>query len=180
MLHNLFVYQRSLMDKLAPVERALGYTPPPVPLDFNLRAHQDWFRLMSWYLVEEIVETQIAPKEMHSEELADCLHFAIELCILAGVSPEQVEAKAQLDMFEDAPRSYTLFDVTTALGAAVNLLKAKHLKRNPQSTNLELFRSRLAYTLYVLLRHILSHGYKADEIYMAKHKENENRIQTHY
>ena len=46
-LQKLFDYQAGLMDKLAPVERELGYVPPPIPLDFNLRHHQDWFRLMS-------------------------------------------------------------------------------------------------------------------------------------
>ena len=183
-MKELFDFQRSLMDKLAPVERELGYTPPPIPLDFTLRPHQDWFRLMSWYLTEEIVETLTATQQDRPEELADCLHFAIELCILAGINPEDYGrreyAAKQLDMFVDHPWQYHLRDVLIDLGRAVNLLKAKHWKRKPQPVNLERFQDHLFNMLFKLVQVIRGDGLKPEEIYMAKHQKNEERIKTKY
>ena len=111
MLNKVFDFQRSLMEKLAPVEQSLGYTPPRIPLDFTQRAHQDWFRLMSWYLVEEISEAVHATPEELPEELADCLHFAVELCILADVTPEDLQPIFQMDLFDDIPAQFQLIDV---------------------------------------------------------------------
>lgn len=184
MLKKLFEFQRGLMEKLAPVERELGYSPPPVPLDFRQRQHQDWFRLMSWYLTEEIVETLTSGPEEHSSELADCLHFAIELCILSGLDGEEFsrrfEQAEQLDLFEEAPEEYSLTDVLISLGLAVNLLKAKHWKRNPQDTDIPELQSHLFSMLYRLICVIRSEGYCYHDIYMDKHKVNEKRIETNY
>lgn len=179
-MQDIFDFQRSLMEKLAPVEQSLGYTPPPVPLDFTNRQHQDWFRLMSWYLVEELVEALTAPAEERPEELADCLHFATELCILAGVSAEELAFHRSIDEYDEAPWQYSLEDVLISLGMGVNLLKAKHWKKNPQPTNLTLFRSHLSGMLYRLVKHIEAQRLDPHEIYFAKHKKNEERIQNNY
>lgn len=179
-MHKIFAYQQSLMDKLAPVEISLGYTPPQVPLDFTQRQHQDWFRLMSWYLTEELVEALTATPEEKAEELADCLHFATELCILAGATPDDVEFHSRVDEYADAPWQYTLEDVLIALGMANNLLKAKHWKKNPQPTNLESFKTYLSGMLYRLVKHIEAQKLSPEDIYFAKHKKNEERIQTNY
>ena len=177
-------FQASLMEKLAPVELELGYTPPQIPLDFSQRAHQDWFRLMSWYLTEEIVETLTAKPEEVSGELADCLHFAIELCILAGITGEkargQLWAADQMNLFADFLEAHTLQDVLVDLGKAVNLMKAKHWKRNPQPTDAETVQLHLHNMLYKLIRVIRGHDLEPETIYMAKHKTNEDRIQARY
>lgn len=184
MLEKLFDFQASLMEKLAPVELELGYSPPPVPLDFSLRQSQDWFRLMSWYLTEEIVETLTAKPEETPGELADCLHFAIELCILAGITGQkaqaQLKAADQMDLFADFLKTYTLQDVLVDLGKAVNLMKAKHWKRNPQPTDVETVQLHLYNMLYKLILVIRTHSLEPETIYMAKHKMNEDRIQARY
>jgi len=180
MLQKVFEFQRSLMEKLAPVETELGYTPPPVPLDFTSRAGQDWFRLMSWYLQEEMVEVWTATPQSLSEELADCLHFAVELCILAGITSDRIEALRQADQYEGLPWTYQMLDVSIALGLAVNMLKAKHWKRNPQVTDLEQFQAQVAQVLYRLLMVIRHQGHDFHAIYMAKHRTNEERIQNKY
>ena len=179
-MKELFDFQASLMEKLAPVERELGYTPPPIPLDFNQRAHQDWFRLMSWYFTEELVEVITAKPEDRGEELADALHFSIELCILAGVDHERVQSHSQQDLFEDCPISVSLMSPLITLGRAVNLLKAKHWKRNPQPLDLPDFQSLVSLHLYQLLNYIRTQGFDPKVIYMAKHQKNEERIKTQY
>jgi len=184
MIEKLFEFQRGLMEKLAPVETELGYTPPPVPLDFAQRAHQDWFRLMSWYLTEEIVEALTATDDNRPEELADCLHFAIELCILAGVTgadmKDRIHLAEQLNFFEEHPWTYTLADVQVDLGLAANLLKAKHWKRNPQPTDPNRVKEHLSNMLYKLIQVMKGQGICYHQEYMKKHAENENRIKTHY
>lgn len=178
-LQKVFDFQRQLMEKLAPVERELGYTPPQIPLDFTQRAHQDWFRLMSWYLTEEITEARVAAPEDEAEELADCLHFAVELCILAGVTPSEVESFSVPDLFDYAP-SYSLMDVLISLGQANNLLKAKHWKRNPEPVKEHAFKLHLARMAYTLIRHMHLVEIDPYEEYFKKHKENEDRIQRKY
>lgn len=179
-MKEIFEKQRDLMEQLAPVEISLGYSPPAIPLDFSQRKDQDWFRLMSWYLVEEIVEAQMANPEDQPEELADCLHFATELCILAGVSPQEVQLYGQMDIFNEVPWQFTLSDVIVSLGTTNNMLKAKHWKKNPQPTDLKQFRAKVGYMLYQLVKCIEATGNHPDTIYFAKHKKNEERIQNNY
>jgi hypothetical protein len=180
MLHKVFEYQESLMKKLHPVEVSLGYSPPLYPIDLGSRKAQDWFRLMSWYFTEELLEAMLAEKKDEAEELADALHFAVELCILAGIDADEVKAHAQLDMFDEVPWTYQLQDVLVPLGAANNLLKAKHWKLNPQETDPEKFKRHLREMLHRLLSYIRHHGYCFHTDYFAKHKINEQRIRDKY
>ncbi len=122
----------------------------------------------------------LSPKAEEAEELADALHFGVELCILAGITADEIKAHSQLDMFDEAPWTYQLQDVLVPLGAANNLLKAKHWKRNPQETDPEAFKRHLKEMLHRLLSYIKHHGYCFHTDYFAKHQKNEERIQTGY
>ena len=179
-LTKIFEFQRSLMDSLKPVEIELGYTPPPVPLDLSIREHQHHFRMMSWYLVEEIVETKISHPEETAEEMADALHFAVELCILAGIDPSWIEALIRARSYEPYPEPQTLDHVILHLGMANNLLKAKHWKKVPKPTDQDQFRFHLKDMMVSLLRCFAQCGIDPSEEYFKKHKINEQRIQTGY
>lgn len=179
-LNRIFDFQRKLMYQLAPVEQSLGYTPPQIPLDFATRDGQDWFRRMSWFLVEEIVEANTAQPDQYAEELADCLHFAVELCILAGVTPSDVKTLFQINLFDDVPSTYCTQDVINSLGMAVNLLKGKHWKKQFSPPNLPLFQTLLANMLFRLINIMISRGIDPEAEYFKKHKENEIRIATGY
>lgn len=179
-LLELFKYQRSLMEKLAPVEIELGYTPPPVPLDFTTRQGQDWFRLMSWYLQEEIVEASTATPENFPDELADCFHFAVELCILAEIDHSRIETILNLEDLEPYSEPFTMESVSQSLGLACNLLKMKHWKRNPQPTDMKTFQYHLMLMVYRLVMVARDHDLDFHEIYMKKHSVNENRIKDKY
>ena len=180
MLDKVFDFQRSLMEKLAPVEQSLGYTPPSIPLDFTRRDHQDWFRLMSWYLVEEISETISAPAAELPEELADCLHFAVELCILAGVTPDDIQPIFQMDLFDDIPEQFELIDVISVLGMAVNKLKGKHWKKQFTPPDMHQFQTLLANVLFRLVKVMWSHNVDPYAEYFKKHQKNETRIESGY
>lgn len=180
MLHKIFEFQKDLIAKIRPVEQSLGYTPPQFPLDFAQRTDQDWFRMTSWYLVEEITEAMAATSEAYAEELADALHFAVELCILAGVVPDQMTVKFQLDMFESDPVHHTLPDVIRSIGLANQQLKHKPWKRNPQVPKVEQCQAYTADALFQLINHAMFNGIDIYAEYFKKHAENENRVATGY
>lgn len=178
-LANIFAKQRQLMTALEPVEISLGYNPCPVPLDFTQRSQQDWFRLMSWYLTEELVEMTIAPVKDKPEELADCLHFMVELCLLAGVEYRQVTFALDMGLYDPEPELGP-FSVIVQVGKANNLLKAKHWKKEPKPADMDRFRYSLIQALITLLRMFQVQGLNPEEEYMKKHTINEGRIQSGY
>lgn len=180
MLHKIFDFQKSLIAKIRPVEQSLGYTPPQFPLDFTQRADQDWFRMTSWYLVEEITEAMAAKPDTYAEELADALHFAVELCILAGVEADAIANKFQLDLFESDPYHHTLPDVVKAIGLANQQLKHKPWKRNPQDPKVDRCQAHTADALFKLINHALFNGIDIYAEYFKKHAENETRVATGY
>jgi len=179
-LPRIFEFQSQLIETLRPIEIELGYTPPQIPLDFTLRAHQDWFRLMSWYLTEEIIEAKSANHTLLPEEMADALHFAVELCILADIPPHQVLERLALEQFEPYSTPQTLDDVIFHLGLANNLLKAKHWKKNPKPTPLSNFRYHLASSLISLLQCFFQAQIDPAEEYFKKHQINNDRAQSGY
>lgn len=179
-LTRIFEHQRSLMETLKPVEISLGYPVPPVPLDLNDRAHQQHFRLMAWFLVEELVEAKIGSSDDFPEEMADALHFAVELCILADIKPSTVESRLAAAMFEFYPTVHTFMDVITYLGRAVNLLKAKPWKKNPQLPGIITVQYHLGFALVTLLQMFYQAGIDPETEYFKKHKINEVRVQEGY
>lgn len=179
-LTPIFKHQLSLMEKLKPVEISLGYTPPSIPLDFTIRAHQDWFRSYSWYLVEELVEAQTAPPALLAEEMADALHFAVELCIMADISPYRVESLIYLQSLDPCPELSTLNMIIVHLGLANNLLKAKPWKKEPKPTHIPTFQNHLMNSLISLLACFTQLGIDPHEEYFKKHKINEKRIRDGY
>lgn len=174
-LYDVFEHQRDLMERIAPKELENGYLAPTPPLDLRLREHQQHFRLMAWFLTEEIVESITADEESFSEEMSDVLHFMVELCILADVSPEAV-----LATYTQAPLRPDVLDVLIQVGGAANLLKAKPWKSNPQPVDEDAFkryvRTGLAYLLHVMRIHELDFH----RIYFNKNEINKKRIQSGY
>ncbi len=142
--------------------------------------HQGWFSLMSWYLVEEISEAVHPTPEELPEELADCLHFAVELCILADVTPDDLQPIFQMDLFDDIPAQFQLIDVVSILGMAVNKLKGKHWKKQFAPPDMHQFQTLLANMLFRLVTVMWSHNVDPYAEYFKKHELNEVRIQTGY
>jgi len=174
-LYDVFEHQRELMDALAPKEEANGYTPPTPPLDLQDRGHQQHFRMMAWFLTEEVVEAIIAKEDEYPEELSDVLHFMVELCILADVSPEAVLAThTTLDNHPD------LLDVLIQVGKATNMLKAKPWKSNPQPTDEAEFQRTLRYGLAYLLRFLKIYDLDFHRVYFLKNGINKQRLQNGY
>jgi hypothetical protein len=81
---------------------------------------------------------------------------------------------------DPVPIAPTLPGVIWYLGNAVNTLKAKHWKKNPQPVDYPRLRSNLSCMLNELVQLIKGQGLNPEEIYFAKHAINEKRIQNNY
>ena len=174
-LYDVFEHQRDLMERIAPKELENGYLAPTPPLDLRLREHQQHFRLMAWFLTEGIVESITADEESFSEEMSDVLHFMVELCILADVSPEAV-----LATYTQAPLRPDVLDVLIQVGKAANRMKAKPWKSNPQPTDEEAVQRCLRTALAYLWKYNQIEGYDPSQIYFNKNEINKKRIETGY
>lgn len=102
MLKTIFAYQHSVADRMIPVERKNGvYIPEEV--DINSPKDQEYLNTLKFRVIRELVEAAECLKnkpwkethvltdvEHYKEELADALHFFIELCIQVGITPEEL------------------------------------------------------------------------------------------
>ena len=101
-LKDIFKCQRDLVELVQRKEWRLGYAPPhPREMDFLVRKHQDWFRTLAWYFVEEVAEYELSSDQHRPDELSDCLHFMVELCLFAGLDKRQVRIDLDLDAVDD-------------------------------------------------------------------------------
>lgn len=104
MLENVFSRQRELMETYHHIERKNGLLQTEdVPVDLHSAQGQARLKDFAWRVTEEIGEamnclknkpwkqTQMLTDEVHYiEELVDAFHFFVELCILSGLSAEDL------------------------------------------------------------------------------------------
>lgn len=177
-LNRIFEHQAVLIARLNPVEVANGYTPTTFPVEINTRQGQDALRAMAWWLTEEIAEAQSARFHEYAEELSDVFHFAVELALMAGVSPDDVLHMSNLDMFDDAPPLVQLSDVQLTLGKAINKLKMKPWKQNPKHTDVHEFKYQIALMTYQVIQIIKQHQLNPETLYFHKNEINHTRISS--
>lgn len=101
-LDLIFTRQRELMKKYYDIEKKNGaIVPDKIPVDLDSREGQYRLKDLAQRVVEELMEsmnclhnkswknTMVATdKEHYFEELGDCIHFLIELCITSGMTAE--------------------------------------------------------------------------------------------
>jgi len=106
-LDLIFARQRELLERFHQIEAQHGLLPDPkVPVDITTHQGQAVLRSRAWNMTEELAEAMNELKnrpwkqktypvdlEAFYEELVDALHFFVELCILAGLSAEDLFAR---------------------------------------------------------------------------------------
>jgi len=104
MLEAIFDRQKELMEKYHPIEAANDLLlSPDVPVDLDSAKGQARLKDFAWRVTEELGEamnclknkpwkqTQMLTDRDHFyEELADALHFMVELFILSGLDAKDV------------------------------------------------------------------------------------------
>lgn len=103
-LEAMFEMQRELITKYLPIEEKAGFLHiKGVPVDIDDPAGQDRMKETAWRIVEELGEAMnclknkpwkqspLATDQLHFyEELADFLHFSLELFIEAGLDADKL------------------------------------------------------------------------------------------
>ncbi len=103
-LLKIFERQLELMDKYHKIEKKNGcLITPDVPVDLHSHTGQHRLKDFAWRVTEELgeamnclknkpwKETPMATDVQHyKEEIADALHFFVELCILSGIGPREL------------------------------------------------------------------------------------------
>lgn len=104
MLDQIFRKQMDLMETYHKIEASNGcLITPDVPVDLHSHVGQQRLKDFAWRVTEELAEamgclkcrpwkvTPMATDIQHyREEIADALHFFVELCILSGISPNDL------------------------------------------------------------------------------------------
>ena len=89
-LKQIFDRQREYMRSLAPIYGRNGFAIHNAwPYSINSRADQEQLRLLAWRITEEIYEAldlgESLNVEAFREEIADALHFLVELAIVSDM-----------------------------------------------------------------------------------------------
>jgi hypothetical protein len=98
-LDEIFARQRALMDRLIAADKL-----PEYPIDITSKYGQRQIRELTWALVEEMAEAVILLKNhVHHftdrtsvdfvhfrEELGDALAYFVEICVFAGIGPQEL------------------------------------------------------------------------------------------
>jgi NTP pyrophosphatase (non-canonical NTP hydrolase) len=94
-LQEIFDKQADYLKSLEPIYRASGFPERTHwPMAINGRHAQEQFRLLAWRINEEVYEAlkewekgvSCDPGE-YREEVADVMHFLVELCLFCGITP---------------------------------------------------------------------------------------------
>lgn len=193
MIRAIFFKQAELMTKYKDIEQL-----PSAPVSLHTAAGQRVIKDFAWRTVEELTESAEAwekheddPEVARShalEELADAVHFFIELCIFAGITPDQcAERRAFVTMTgfhpDDGVVTSAYWDFTKQLGIAMNFLRNKAWKQSQVPTDEGRFRAAvvLAFSELMSLWGILGCTYEDIYMYyMRKHAVNKFRQRSNY
>lgn len=161
MIPAMFGEQLRLIQKFKAIELVNGHVIPEGQCSLQDIAIQEKLRHLAWCITEEIAEAIHAlnepgvnllywrtecteATEAFFEEMADIMHFLIELTIFSGIEPELVENWFKVHDTLEVSRGAVmdkaeicdgLGQVPIRLGLAMNELKFKVWKQNPKPSN---------------------------------------------
>lgn len=103
-LEAIFQRQRELLEKFHEIEESNGLLPDPnIPVNLGTHQGQAVIKSRAWNVTEELAEAMNELKnrpwkqktypvdlDKYYEEIVDALHFFVELCILSGLSAQDL------------------------------------------------------------------------------------------
>lgn len=198
-LHAIFDRQRELMVKYHDIELASGLMQTEdVPVNIHDARGQARLKDFAWRFMEEIGEALdsalIHEDEVHTkEELADALHFFVEMCILSGMGPNDLMvADADFQELwdwaiwegENQTSIDPLYGVVMHMGMACNTLKNKPWKQSQILTDETRFRVEMGEALYAFLLVCKRYGIEdvgeLYNLYFRKSQVNQFRQDSNY
>ena len=189
MLPMIFLQQEQLMMKYRDIE---GLPLPPVSL--HTHSGQKILKDFAWRTTEELTESYEAwlkhdnrlDAEVHAlEELADAVHFFVELLILAGIGVNEclTRCKSFPRAAVKSASSDAYWHMTFKLGIAMNFLRNKSWKVSEVPTDTVRFRHALLDAYFIMLSLWADLGYTKEHLfdyYMRKAQVNQFRQRSQY
>lgn len=194
-LEHIFERQRSYLASLRSIYAKNQFYQhlEPYPWSLNSRIAQEEFRLLAWRFTEELVEATIeADPQKYITELADALHFLVELGICTGIGPTELygnETATWDSIFADAAKAMYYGQrkgygdlcalSITHLGEAMCCLKQRPWRTDYRPTDAATFRVRYRIAFLAFITDCVHRGVSADALYdafFAKAAVNDQRI----
>lgn len=184
----IFDRQMELVVKYQQIEQL-----PTPPISLHTQNGNRIIRDFAWRTTEELAESFEAwhkhddetVAEMHAlEELADAMHFWVELCIYSGVTAAQLN-----DVPYGSPGNHVVdmeklyWEVVFTLGIAMNFLRNKAWKTSQVPTDEARFRLALRHVHEAMLNLWSGLGYGPDALfafYFKKSEVNKFRQRSNY
>jgi hypothetical protein len=189
-LEDIFAHQKELYLKYKEIE---GMDWEGDTVNIHTLKGQKWLKDMLWRTTEELAESYEAyiteENNKHTiEELADALHFFVEFCILAGITPEDLCSIEGLDpelgiAGEQQSIISQYWHATYALGLIGNTLKNKPWKKHQMKTDVNKFKELTKMAFIELIDCFYIHKMKPEEIYdfyFRKNAVNQFRQRSNY
>jgi len=162
-----------------------------IPVDLDTGRGQAQLKDMAWRIIEEVGESleaylNLSDDPIHAkEELADGLHFLVELLILSGLTYKDVEGiRPQIIIGDLEPNiDECVSNVVLKLGTAMNCLKLKPWKQTHVKIDKEKYHKKLIETFevyVVLMLKVIRHKVDILNLYFSKSSVNEFRIESKY
>lgn len=174
-LESIFVRQRELMDKYQEIEG----TPKP-PISVHLAKNQKVMKDFAWRAWEEVAESYeaqmaydagtVTSKDHALEELADALHFMVELLIFAGIGPDSFPDFPPQRIAPGLEEHQHRFGIH--LGIAMNFLRNKPWKQSEVPTDEKRFRAALVLAFEKFLE-VLAYEMNPEEMYSYYFRKSE-------
>lgn len=200
-LAQIFERQAEYLKSLAPIYTKNGFPlhAIPWPLQFNNRHAQEEFRLLAWRFTEEIMEAKEAfecgsPAPEYHEEMADALHFLIELCLATGIGPgllisgvqgitPTINEEDSLDWVfgvvrRDPIYPIPFFNAIRSLSIAMMNLRQRPWRTDNREGDFSRFALMMQVTFFAFVNTCTRTGMTAEDLYrayFAKAKINDER-----
>lgn len=195
-LELIFKKQSELMAKYHKIEEENGTGYALIKnegYNINSPKTQALLKDFAWRITEEITEATEHTLEEHKEhvleEVADALHFMVELCIVVGIKPDELpkEFRPHSDKLTclcsvrfGKPNAYS---IVQHLGLAMNCLKQKPWKKTHILTDENKFKGHIIDAFRELCRFWVclgSNDLTLYNYYFRKNKVNQFRQKTNY
>jgi hypothetical protein len=190
MLADIFERQTALAHKYHPIEKANGFN---VGDDLLVNVHdkfgQHRIKDFSWRVTEELMEAleawYVSDVDHCQEEVADALHFMVELCIICGIDPDKLDFEFY-EQWEGTTLNYqeASAQVVYLLGMACNCLKNKPWKQTQMKTDEHRFEANIIEAFSALIIAAKSAGIESQramyDLYFKKNKVNSFRQESKY
>lgn len=188
-LRMIFTRQGELIEKYREIEQL-----PAPPISLHHASGQRILKDFAWRTTEELTESYEArikhsdeevAREHALEEMADALHFLVELLIYAGITADMVLSSGMMTWpdIEKAKSTAWFWNATYQLGIAMNFLRNKAWKQAQVPTDEARFRVALQSAFHAHVELWASEGLTQEDMfnfYFRKSEVNKFRQRSQY